>query len=130
MRREGKVDGPFILHMLSPLRHVSPFDVNMALDAGFDTVVPYTGVELGEVAKLEIAGGAKVAGLGLVELWVVLEADLDGAVAVAVVRPNVRHEAGANFDGGCAAKPSLFVEHLHGAELSAEESFNRHGVTA
>ena len=38
--------------MLSPLRHVSPFDVNMALDAGFDTVVPYTGVELGEVTGL------------------------------------------------------------------------------
>jgi methylene-tetrahydromethanopterin dehydrogenase len=41
-----------ILHMLSPLRHVSPFDVNMAVDAGYQTVVPYTGVELGEVAGL------------------------------------------------------------------------------
>ena len=26
------MEAPFILHMLSPLRHVSPFDVNMALD--------------------------------------------------------------------------------------------------
>lgn len=43
---------PMILHMLSPLRHVSPFDVNMALDAGFDAVVPYVNVELGEVAGL------------------------------------------------------------------------------
>ena len=25
-----------ILHMLSPLKHMSPFDVNMALDAGYD----------------------------------------------------------------------------------------------
>ena len=25
-----------ILHMLSPLKHMSPFDVNMALDAGFE----------------------------------------------------------------------------------------------
>ena len=41
-----------ILHMLSPLRHVSPFDVNMALDAGYDAVVPYTEVEVGEVAGL------------------------------------------------------------------------------
>ena len=41
-----------ILHMLSPLRHVSPFDVNMAVDAGFAAVVPYTGVELGEIAGL------------------------------------------------------------------------------
>jgi methylene-tetrahydromethanopterin dehydrogenase len=41
-----------ILHMLSPLRHVSPFDVNMALDAGFGAVVPYTGVELSEITGL------------------------------------------------------------------------------
>ena len=27
-----------ILHMLTPLKHMSPFDVNMALDAGYDAV--------------------------------------------------------------------------------------------
>jgi methylene-tetrahydromethanopterin dehydrogenase len=41
-----------ILHMLTPLAHMSPFDVNMALDAGFDAVVPYVGVSLGEVTGL------------------------------------------------------------------------------
>ncbi|MCO5064503.1 MAG: methylenetetrahydromethanopterin dehydrogenase [Rhizobiaceae bacterium] len=41
-----------ILHMITPLKHMSPFDVNMALDAGFDAVVPYTGVSLGEVTGL------------------------------------------------------------------------------
>lgn len=41
-----------ILHMLSPLKHMSPFDVNMAADAGFDVVVPYTGVTLAEVGPL------------------------------------------------------------------------------
>lgn len=46
------MEAPFILHMLSPLKHVSPFDVNMALDAGFSAVVPYVGVEPGEVAGL------------------------------------------------------------------------------
>jgi len=46
------MEAPYILHMLSPLKHVSPFDVNMALDAGFTTVVPYTAVELGEVRGL------------------------------------------------------------------------------
>lgn len=46
------MEAPFILHMLSPLKHVSPFDVNMALDAGFTTVVPYTAVELGDVTGL------------------------------------------------------------------------------
>jgi len=46
------MDSPHILHMLSPLRHVSPFDVNMALDAGFDAAIPYTGVELDDVTGL------------------------------------------------------------------------------
>jgi methylene-tetrahydromethanopterin dehydrogenase len=41
-----------ILHMLSPLRHMSPFDVNMALDAGYDAVVPYIDVKLEEVMPL------------------------------------------------------------------------------
>jgi methylene-tetrahydromethanopterin dehydrogenase len=46
------MEAPFILHMLSPLRHVSPFDVNMALDAGFNAVVPYINVEEREVKGL------------------------------------------------------------------------------
>ncbi len=41
-----------ILHLLSPLRHASPFDLNMALDAGYDAVIPYTNVTLDEVAGL------------------------------------------------------------------------------
>ncbi len=41
-----------ILHMLTPLPHVSPFDANMALDAGYDAVLPYTGVKPTEVAGL------------------------------------------------------------------------------
>lgn len=41
-----------ILHMLSPLEQVSPFDVNMALDAGFDAVVPYSRVAPGDVTGL------------------------------------------------------------------------------
>ena len=46
------MERPFILHMLSPRKHVSPFDVNMALDAGFDAVVPYGDVALDEVSGL------------------------------------------------------------------------------
>ena len=41
-----------ILHMVTPLKHISPFDVNMAVDAGFDAVFPYTGVTLEEVTGL------------------------------------------------------------------------------
>lgn len=41
-----------ILHMLSTLKHMSPFDVNMALDAGFDEVAVYTNVTIEEVTAL------------------------------------------------------------------------------
>jgi methylene-tetrahydromethanopterin dehydrogenase len=43
---------PYILHMISPLKQVSPFDTNMALDAGFDHVIPYSHVEVSEVRAL------------------------------------------------------------------------------
>src|SRR5215467_6890413 len=41
-----------ILHMVTPLKHMSPFDSNMAVDAGFDAVLTYTGVTLDEVTGL------------------------------------------------------------------------------
>lgn len=41
-----------ILHMLTPLKHMSPFDANMALDAGYDAIVTYTNVTLDEVTGL------------------------------------------------------------------------------
>lgn len=41
-----------ILHMLTPTKHTSPFDVNMALDAGYDAVLAYNNVTLDEVTAL------------------------------------------------------------------------------
>ena len=41
-----------IIHMLNPMKHNSPFDINMALDAGYDVLIPYSHVELNEVAGL------------------------------------------------------------------------------
>ncbi len=41
-----------ILHMLSPQKHMSPFDVNMAADAGYKVIVPYINVGLEEVTGL------------------------------------------------------------------------------
>ena len=43
---------PRILHMLDPRSNVSPFDVNMAVDAGYEVVVPYSGVGAGDVTGL------------------------------------------------------------------------------
>ncbi len=41
-----------ILHMLTPQKHMSPFDVNMAADAGFKVIVPYVNVLPEEVNAL------------------------------------------------------------------------------
>ena len=41
-----------ILHMVTPTKHLSPFDVNMALDAGYDAVLTYTNVTVDEVTGL------------------------------------------------------------------------------
>jgi methylene-tetrahydromethanopterin dehydrogenase len=42
----------YILHMVTPLKHMSPFDVNMAVDAGCDVIVSHTDVSLGEISGL------------------------------------------------------------------------------
>jgi methylene-tetrahydromethanopterin dehydrogenase len=41
-----------ILHMVTPLKHMSPFDVNMAIDAGYDAVIPYAQVSMEEIKAL------------------------------------------------------------------------------
>ena len=41
-----------ILHLITAAKNASPFDVNMAFDAGFDKIVPYTNIELKEVTGL------------------------------------------------------------------------------
>jgi methylene-tetrahydromethanopterin dehydrogenase len=41
-----------ILHMLDPMSHNSPFDINMAMDAGFDVMMPYCNVKLETVHGL------------------------------------------------------------------------------
>ncbi len=41
-----------ILHMFDPMPNNSPFDINMALDAGFDMLVPYSNVKLESIQNL------------------------------------------------------------------------------
>jgi methylene-tetrahydromethanopterin dehydrogenase len=46
------MERPYILHMFTPKAWMSPFDVNMAADAGYQTIVPYCGIALSDVANL------------------------------------------------------------------------------
>jgi len=43
---------PLIMHMITTAKNLSPFDVNMAYDAGWDKCVPYTSIEVDEVEGL------------------------------------------------------------------------------
>ena len=40
---------PLIMHMITTAKNLSPFDVNMAYDAGWDKCVPYTSINTEEV---------------------------------------------------------------------------------
>ena len=46
------MERPFILHIFTPGPQPSPFDVNMAADAGWQMVVPYCGVGLDAIVGL------------------------------------------------------------------------------
>ena len=46
------MEKPYILHMFTPEKNLSPFDVNMALDAGWTSAIPYLHVEANEVRAL------------------------------------------------------------------------------
>jgi methylene-tetrahydromethanopterin dehydrogenase len=46
------IERPYILHMFTATPQISPFDVNMAVDAGYQTVVPYCNVGKENVVQL------------------------------------------------------------------------------
>ena len=46
------MEKPYILHMITTAKNLSPFDVNMAVDAGWSNCIPYIAVETDEVRGL------------------------------------------------------------------------------
>jgi methylene-tetrahydromethanopterin dehydrogenase len=46
------MERPYILHMFTPGRQMSPFDINMAADAGYQIIVPYCEVGADGIAGL------------------------------------------------------------------------------
>ena len=46
------MERPYILHMFTPGRQMSPFDINMAADAGYQIIVPYSDVGIGAIGAL------------------------------------------------------------------------------
>jgi methylene-tetrahydromethanopterin dehydrogenase len=46
------MERPYILHMFTPGKQMSPFDINMAADAGYQIIAPYADVGLDAIAGL------------------------------------------------------------------------------
>ena len=46
------MDKPYILHLITSEKNASPFDVNIAIDAGWPNIVPYTNTEQSEIQTL------------------------------------------------------------------------------
>ena len=90
------MDRQYILHMFTPGKQMSPFDVNMAVDAGYQVVVPYAEVgaeNIGAMTQDAIFSrgpkGAGFTGLFIGGRDVVLAADMLDAARKAMVPPFV-----------------------------------------
>ncbi len=46
------MERPYVLHMFTPGKQMSPFDVNMAADAGWQIIVPYAEVDADSIAAM------------------------------------------------------------------------------
>jgi len=83
-----------ILHMFTPSRQMSPFDINMAIDAGYDVVTPYCGVTADEIRGLTQDAifsrgpkGVKATGIFIGGRDVLLGADMLDTARAAMVPP-------------------------------------------
>ncbi|MFU2487780.1 NAD(P)-dependent methylenetetrahydromethanopterin dehydrogenase [Thauera sp. WH-1] len=84
----------YILHMFTPGKQMSPFDINMAVDAGYQVVVPYCGVSLDEITGLTQDAifsrgpkGVKATGIFIGGRDVLLAADMLERARKAMVPP-------------------------------------------
>ena len=90
------MDRQYILHMFTPGKQMSPFDVNMAVDAGYQVVVPYAEVGTENVGAMTqdaiFSRGPKGAGFTGIFVGgrdVVVAADMLEAARKAMVPPFV-----------------------------------------
>jgi methylene-tetrahydromethanopterin dehydrogenase len=90
------MERPYILHMFTPGRQISPFDVNMAADAGWQIIVPYCDVGADAVAGLTQDAifsrgpkGAARTGIFIGGRDVLLATDMQARAKAAMVKPFV-----------------------------------------
>lgn len=126
------MDRPYILHMFTPGRQMSPFDINMAADAGYDLLPSYSEVTLDGVTGLTQDAifsrgpkGVARTGIFIGGRDVMLAADMLDAAKKAMVKPFVV-SAMADPSGSytTAAAMVAFVEaqlkKVHGTEFAGK----------
>lgn len=116
-----------ILHLITAASNASPFDVNMAYDAGFEKIMPYTNVTLDEVSPLtqdaifsRSPSGVKREALFFGGRDVSLAIDMQNAAKKAMFAPfavsTMTDPSGAFTTGGALlAKISQFLVPSHDA---------------
>lgn len=123
---------PYILHMFSPGHHLSPFDVNMAADAGYQIIVPYTDVTLDQVGPLTQdaifsrgPNGVKRTGIFVGGREIGMAADMLDAARAAMVPPfevSVFSDPSGAFTTAAAmvACVERHLRKIHGTDLSGK----------
>lgn len=127
------MEKPFLLHMFTPTPNVSPFDVNMAYDAGYQAVIPYTDVALEQIAPLTQdcifsrgPKGAKRTGIFIGGREIGLAADMLDAAKRAMVPPfevSVFADPSGAFTTAAAMVASVEgqLKKMHGADLNGKQ---------
>ncbi len=124
-----------IIHMFDPMPHNSPFDLNMAADAGFDVLLPYSNVKLEEVNGLvqdaifsRGPAGVKRTGIFIGGRDIGLAMDMLSAAKKAMVPPfvvSVLADPSGAFTTAAAlvACVEKQLRDKHGLELKGQRAF-------
>jgi methylene-tetrahydromethanopterin dehydrogenase len=120
----------YILHMFTPGKQMSPFDINMAVDAGYQVVVPYCGVTAGEIRGLTQDAifsrgpkGVKATGIFIGGRDVLLAADMLETARKAMVPPfqvSVMADPSGSYTTAAAlvACVEQQLKRVHGTDLA------------
>lgn len=123
----------YILHMFTPGKQMSPFDINMAVDAGYQVVVPYCGVTADEITGLTQDAifsrgpkGVRATGIFIGGRDVMLAADMLETARKAMVPPfevSVMADPSGSYTTAAALVACVEeqLKKMHGASLAGRK---------
>lgn len=127
------MEKPYLLHLFTAEPNASPFDINMAYDAGYTAVIPYTGVTPDEIAGLTQdvifsrgPKGARRSGIFISSRALATACDMLAAARKAMVPPfevSVFADPSGAFTTSAAMLASVesVLRKAHGVELAGRK---------